>query len=367
MPLTEAFDTLDHMRDPYSQCGHETVVLDRHKLLCEGPAAWKRIGVRDILVKELVERLEDLSTFRLEAIKQLPTDEAGGKKILTIFDKESPEALHKNLYTKLLFPPPRGWSHHQHEDLKGQIEVLTKVLAVKGAWVDMSLPEWRLRVAQILWERPPHADGDCMDCLKDENATSEESKKKKSPLRLNPGIERKWLLIQLLLAGELLMRLDAIVRLAVLQHSKTISVTVQDMQELDKLRHGKVNWDILFFQRVSDNLIFKFKPLVSPSTASRSEQSQSIAATPPVDETKKGSLRSRFNSFSHHFPLRRSSSVRAGSENASHEEFLCEHIWDTVLILPRRPERQLKGLGVFAEKIGWSGHEELFGIGKGGP
>ncbi|PCG95655.1 Hypothetical protein PENO1_048250 [Penicillium occitanis (nom. inval.)] len=358
MPLTAAFDTLSHLRDPYSLCNHESVVLDRHKLLCEGPAAWKRIGVRDVPVRELVERLELLSNFRLEAIKQLPTDESGHKKIITILDKESPETLHKNLYTKLLFPPPHGWSHHQHEELKGQIEVLTRVLAVKGAWVDMSLPEWRLRVGQILWEKPPHTDGDCMDCLKDENAKSEETKKGKTPLSLNTGIERKWLLIQLLLAGELLMRLDAIVQLAVLQQSKTISVTAQDMRELDKLRHGKVNWDILFFQRASDNLIFKFTPPKTTPAASLSEQSQQKIETLAQNETKR-SLRSRFGSISQHFPLRHANSTRAGQENTSHESYACESIWETVVVLPRRPERQLKGLAVFAEKIGWPGHETL--------
>lgn len=360
MPLSEAFDTLSHLRDSYSLCNHESIVVDRHKLLCEGPASWKRLGVRDVPVRDLVERLEHLSNFRLEAIKQLPTDESGHKKIITILDKESPETLHKNLYTTLLFPPPHGWSHHQHEELKGQIEVLTRVLAVKGAWVDMSLPEWRLRVGQILWERPPHADGDCMDCVKEENGKPEDSKRGKLPLSLNTGIERKWLLIQLLLAGELLMRLDAIVQLAVLQHSRTISVTAQDMRELDNLRHGKVNWDILFFQRASDNLIFKFMPLKTSPPATISEQSQSKNGAPPQTETKQhGSFRSKFGSISKRFPLRRSSVTQAGQENISPEQSSCESIWDTVVVIPRRPERQLKGLSVFAEKIGWPAYETL--------
>lgn len=357
MPLTQAFDTLSHLRDSYSLCNHESIVLDRHKLLCEGPPAWKRIGVRDVPIRYLVERLEHLSNFRLDAIKHVPTDESGHKKTITILDKESPESLHKSLYTKLLFPPPQGWSQHQHEELKGQIEVLTRVLAVKGAWIDMSLPEWRLRVGQILWERPPHADGDCMDCIKEENGKPEESKRGKSYLSLDTGIERKWLLIQLLLAGELLMRLDAIVQLAVLQYSKTITVTPQDMHEFDKLRHGKVNWDILFFQRASDNLIFRFIPPGTPPTTIF-EEPQSKNGTPPQTQTKQhGGFRSRFGSISKHFPLRRSSST--GQENISHEQASCESIWDTVVVVPRHPERQLKGLSVFAEKIGWPDHETL--------
>ncbi|EEA22717.1 hypothetical protein TMatcc_001560 [Talaromyces marneffei ATCC 18224] len=359
LALTEAFDTLSHSRDPYSLCNRETIVLDRHKLLCEGPAAWKRLGVRDVPIKDIVERLEFLSNFRLEAIKHLPTDESGHKKIITILDRESLETLHKNLYSKFLFPPPHGWSQHQHDDLKGQIEVLTRVLAVKGAWIDMSLPEWRLRVGQILWEKPPHTDGDCMDCLKDENTKSEETKKGKPPLSLTTGLERKWLLIQLLLAGELLLRLDAIVQLAVLQHSKTLSVTAQDMRALDKLRHGKVNWDILFFQRASDNLIFKFTPPATPPAASLSEQSQSKKQAHSHTGTKPHGLLSKFGGISHHLPLRRPSSAKAGQELPSHEQPSCESNWDNVVVLPRRAERQLRGLAVFAEKIGWPGHETV--------
>ncbi|EED15346.1 conserved hypothetical protein [Talaromyces stipitatus ATCC 10500] len=364
MPLTEAFDTLSHLKDPYSLCNHQAVVLDRHKLLCEGPPAWKRLGVRDANVRDIVERLEYLANFRLNAIKQPPVDESSGrKKIITILDKESPEMLHKGLFTKFLFPPPHGWTHHEHDELKAQIEVLTRVLAVKGAWIDMSLPEWRLRVGQLLWEKPPHADGDCMDCLKDANTRPEENKKGKAPpLCLNQGLERKWLLIQLLLAGELLMRLDAIVQLAVLQHSRTITVTAQDMRELDSLRHGKVNWDILFFQRASDNLTFKYLPSnIVPASASSSAQppQKSGTSSPPPETKPLGGLRSKFGSISQHLPLRRTNSTRIGLENTSHEQSSCESIWDSVVVLPRRPESQLKGLAMFAEKIGWPGHETL--------
>jgi hypothetical protein len=35
-------------------------LYDRHRLICEGPDAWKRIGVRDINLRSLVQRLEQI-------------------------------------------------------------------------------------------------------------------------------------------------------------------------------------------------------------------------------------------------------------------------------------------------------------------
>ncbi|OKL62268.1 hypothetical protein UA08_02869 [Talaromyces atroroseus] len=369
VPLTEAFDTLSHLRDPYSQC-HQDIIFDRHKLLCEGPAAWKRIGIRDVHINDIVDRLEKLSNLRLEALKQYSAastststgeEKPGQNKTITILDKESTELLHKELYTKFLFPPPRGWSHHAHEELKNQIEVITRVLAVKGAWLNLSLPEWRLRVGQILWEMPPHADGDCMDCIKPlgEKKTPKPSSSASptGPSNLNKGLERKWLLLQLVFAGELLIRLDAIVQLAVLQNSKDMSVTAQDMRELDKLRHGKVNWDILFFQRFSDNLTIKYLPKSSfhlPGQSEQQQQKQEGTRNP----AKQHGLLSKFGGISKHFHSN-SSHTHSPQESSLAESSSSDPIWDCIAISARHPERQLKGLSVFAETLEWPGYEAL--------
>jgi hypothetical protein len=315
MPLTQAFEKLEHMRDAYSECNQD-VVLDRRRLLSQEPETWKRIGVRDVHIKKIVERLIVLSEFRTEVLEK--------NKNLTILDKESVATLHEQLYTHVLYPPPKFWGHHHgkkqdEENLKSQIEVLAKVLAVKGAWLDFSLPDSRLRVGQVLWEMP--ADSTTQ---KDHQSSSKEKN----------DAERKWLLLQLLLAGELLMRLDAIVRLAVLKPSKNISVSSQDVRELDKLRHGKVNWDVLLVQRFMDNLKLKYCPSTKSSPPS-----------PPQEKAKRGLL-ARFG--------RRQSQKPAQSLGDSDSN----SAWDCIFT-PHHGERQLQGLSVFAAGIDWPNRDTI--------
>ncbi|KAL1965235.1 hypothetical protein VTN77DRAFT_5989 [Rasamsonia byssochlamydoides] len=329
LPVSEAFDILQHFRDPYSACNQDTV-LDRHKLICEGPPAWKRIGVREVHIKTIVERLEELGKFRADILQ------AG--KTTTILDKESPDTLYRNLYTKFLYPPTKVSGHRDPRSLKAQIETLTKVLAVKGAWVDFSLVEWRLRVGQILWEMPPHADGDCID--------PKDADDRKLMLLLEQGEERKWLLLQLLLAAELLARLDAVVRVGILRHSKDMIITAQEVQHLDKLRYGKVNWDLIFVQRFFDNLTVKYCspssiPPQSPSGGQARVQSKSPTSDAKASITQ--SLRSRIESFRHQHHTTTASTGCA---------------WDCI-IAPRRAEQQLQGLLVFADAIGWPDRDRL--------
>ncbi|KAL1980299.1 hypothetical protein VTN96DRAFT_4387 [Rasamsonia emersonii] len=326
LPAYEAFDIIQHLGDPYSECNKDTV-LDRHKLICEGPPAWKCIGVREVHVKTIVDRLEELGKFRTDILR--------GGKTITILDKESPDILYRNLYTNFLYPPPptKVTGHRDLRSLKAQIEVLTRVLAVKGAWVDFSLVEWRLRVGQILWEMPPHADGDCVEL---KHAVSSEDDRRRQA-RLEQGAERTWLLLQLLLAAELLVRLDAVVRLGILEHSKDMTVTPHEVEHLDKLRHGKVNWDLVFVQRFFDNLTVKYCPPSAPPQSPPSSGGHQGSPQKP----RRQSFLSRIGSFRHHH---------------QHEDIGCA--WDCV-ISPRRAEQQLQGLLVFADMIGWPERDRL--------
>lgn len=323
MPLTQAFETLEHLRDAYSEC-NENTVLNRRRLLSDGPEAWKRIGVRDVHIKKIVERLAGLSEFRTEALEK--------NKNVTILDRESVATLHEQLYTHTLYPPPKFWGQHHgrkhdEDNLKCQIEVLTKVLAVKGAWLDLSLPDSRFRVGQVLWGMPA------------------DSASQKDQLPKGNDAERKWLLLQLLLAGELLIRLDAIVRLAVLKPSKNISVSSQDVRELDKLRHGKVNWDVLFVQRFMDNLRLKYcpsTPSAAPSSPSPSP-SPSPPPPPPQEKAKRGLL-ARFG--------------RRQSQKSVQSPVDSDSAWDCTFT-PRHSERQLQGLSVFADAIDWPNRDAV--------
>lgn len=313
IPSTQAFAMMDHYNDPYFDCKDGTV-HDRKKLLCEGPAAWKRIGLREINLKTMVNRLEKLRETRNRMLYGGGTD--------TILDIESERELYNVLFSKFLHPPPRSMrlGDENPHDLKSQINVLTTVLATPGAWLDFSLVEWRCRVGQVLWEAPPHLDGDCLGpSLTDDSG---------SKPWVNSSLERKWLLIQLLLSGELLLRLDAIVRRGILQHTRGMDVSNLDVHTFDKLRTGKVNWDLVAVRRLFDSFDISLRP-------------PSVDGNPAQDTQSQSPEKRRHLAFFENLSNKISNS-KAGTESA----------WDCRLS-PVHIQQQLTGLFVFAENVEW--------------
>ncbi|KAJ9262389.1 hypothetical protein DTO212C5_7944 [Paecilomyces variotii] len=320
LPVSEAFHIMEHLSSPYSECNND-IVHDRHKLLMEGPPGWKRIGVRDFTIESVVNRLQELSKIRHEILVE--------RSAKTVLDRQSTRTLYDNLFTKFLYPPTRTFEHLDRHSLKTQIEVLTEVLATKGAWFDFSLTEWRMRIGQILWEMPPHPDGDFLgtkDCPPDHYRVFSER-----------GLDRKWFLLQMLLAAELLIRVDAVVRVGILEESKDIILTIQDIERFDKLRSGKVDWDLILVRRFFDNVDVQHYQ----HFPAQHEEGQ----VPPRDRPAgRHGLLSRIGSHKHRDALVTS----ADPESA----------WDYVLV-PRHPEKQLQGLFIFAQSIEWPGADEL--------
>ena len=97
LPVTESFELIANCNKAYSQC-QSGMVFDRCQLIRDGPAAWKRIGVRDINPRILVERLNQLQQLRLEILREGSTR--------TILDIETPHELHNILHSKFLHPHP---------------------------------------------------------------------------------------------------------------------------------------------------------------------------------------------------------------------------------------------------------------------
>ena len=318
MPSTEAFELMERYNAPYSECGDGTV-HDRKKLLCDGPPAWKRIGLRDISLKSLVDRLEKLRKIRYEALYSETSK--------TILDADSLRELYHTLFKEFLHHPPRFMKveEGEHHSIKSQIKVLTIVLATPGAWLNFSLPEWRFRVGQVLWEAPPHLDGDCL-----EPTSCEESNRRPW---IDSGLERKWLLIQMLLAGELLFRLDAVIRLGFLHKSDDLAVTQQDVQYFDELRNGKVNWDLIMVRRFFDSFSVGYVPLT-----------EGAGSPLPQDKNGKNSRFHFFENLAHKLTTTVTPDTRSARE--------CE-------LNPFHAQKQLTGLLVFAENIGWPGMETL--------
>ncbi|KAJ5595588.1 uncharacterized protein N7459_001796 [Penicillium hispanicum] len=317
LPATEAFELMDNYTKPYSQC-QSGAVFDRRRLIQEGPAAWKRIGVRDINLRTLVHRLNQLRQLRLEVLRDGST--------ITITDVETPHELHNILHTNFLqsHPPPVDLVPGHPESLKSQIKTLATVLDTPGAWIDFSLPEWRFRAGQILWEAPPHSDGDCI-------ASSVSGDGKPRGPWVNPGMERKWLLVQLLLAAELIFRLDAFVRVGMLHDPHGGLITAQELHHFDKLREGKVNWDLIVVRRFLDNL-----EITCESTASGDS-----SVGPGLGRDKVSGKPRRFSLFDS-ISRRVSSTTVPDLRSAWQCQIGSSHV-----------RQQLEGLYVFAENIGW--------------
>lgn len=316
LSATEAFGLMDGYSKPYSQC-QSGAVLDRRQLLREGPAAWKRIGVRDINLRTLAQRLTRLRQLRLKILIDGST--------MTILDIETSRELHTILHTQFLYPHPplENLMPGHPESLKSQIKTLTTVLATPGAWIDFSLPEWRVRAGQILWEAPPHKDGDCSD----ECGTGSSQKP-----WMNSGTDRKWLLVQLLLAAELLIRLDAFVRMGMLRDPHGGLMTMQELEHYDRMREGKVNWDLIVARRFLDNLEIACGP-----TPAEVSPVGTPSSTSPDKTTKQ-----------HRFSLLESINRRLTSSTEPDRR----SAWQCHIGSPHI-RQQLEGLCVFAENIGW--------------
>ncbi|KAL2827716.1 hypothetical protein BDW59DRAFT_54368 [Aspergillus cavernicola] len=312
LPAMEAYDLMEHRSQPYALCADGTV-HDRKRLLLDGPSAWKKIGVRDIDMRHLVARLQILKDLRDETLH--------GEVTKTILDMEGIPYLGSGLFTNILYPPPRFMTiaGEDRHSLQSQIKALTAALATPGAWFDFNLPEWRLRIGQIIWEVSPH-DGDFVDVSTCDKPWA------------GPSLERKWFLVQMVLAAELLLRLDAAVRVGLLRCSHDLQISEADIHDFERLRTAKVNWDMVAVRRLMDSFNFNYSPIQpEPSQSARSESSES---------SKKP----------HHF------SFKNHRESASGK--VLESAW-TCNLIPGHVNRQLKGLLLFAENIGWPRIAEL--------
>jgi hypothetical protein len=275
--------------------------------------------VRDISLQSLVQRLDHLRQFRQDMLRD------GSTK--TILDIETPHQLYDSLHTRFLYPhpPPGDILAGSPHSIKSQIKTLAVVLSTPGAWINFSLPEWRFRAGQVLWEVSLHGDGDCL-------GPGFSGKGVPREYLIKSGMERKWLLTQMLLSAELLLRLDAFVRVGMLHDPHGGHITIQELHQFDKLREGKVNWDLIVVRRFLDSL-----DITCASSESNSPANTSQSPSSPSKSREKG----------HHFSII-DSLTRRKSSPAVH----LQSAWDCQLS-SSHVRQQLEGLYVFAENIGW--------------
>lgn len=272
---------------------------------------WGRIGVRNPNMRTITERLQRLQVLRDEIVQE--------GRFTTLLDEDSSRSLYKDLFGNFLYPPAKLVDFENPYSIKTQIEVLTDVLAIENAWIDFSLVEWRVRLGQILFDNPEYGSEDF-------------AKRLPRILEYGPGVERKWLLIQLLLSAELLLRLDAAVQVGIFRPSKELSVTSRDIHRFNTMRTPKVNWDLVVVRRVFDNLSVQF---------STSEKSDEIAGGLDPDSP-----------VTHVFEL-------GFSDNKILMDMMHDETSWNCLMLPRNPKQQIDGLLVFARSLHWPNIDEF--------
>ncbi|CZR51615.1 uncharacterized protein PAC_01492 [Phialocephala subalpina] len=145
--------------------------------------------------------------------------------------------LYTEIFTQLLFPPSRVTDSDDPYSLQVQIEALIKVLAAPMVWVDFTLVEWRIRLGQILWGTPTDPEGD-------EIAINNE-------VIYEPGTQKYWLLLQILLSCELLVRLDAISMN--IDHGLE-APKLSEIHKFDKNATTSVRWSMLLARAWLENI-----------------------------------------------------------------------------------------------------------------
>ncbi|PGH11566.1 hypothetical protein AJ79_04824 [Helicocarpus griseus UAMH5409] len=283
------------------------VTLDRLKLVAEGPPAWKRIGVRNCSMEALVARLQSLADLQNQIMLE--------GKCVTLLDKGTVADAHRQLFSTFLYPPPDAINSDHPDTFRFQVSTLTQILTIRGAWIDFSLTEWRTRAGQILWELPPHQDGDCLNDAPDKS--------------LDTSLERKWLLIQIVLSAELLFRADVAAKVGIYNRSEDVPITPRDVYLMNSLRTDMLDWGLIFSRRVFENISFHYCPQTDSEAAVKQPVKEKSKRAHPI--------------FSIH---KRKEKGSVGSP------------WDCVL-LPRYPWQQLEALIVFAEILRWPDFEHM--------
>ncbi|KAK8073766.1 hypothetical protein PG994_004665 [Apiospora phragmitis] len=227
-----------------------------------------------------------------------------------------PNELHNELFSKILHPPSRVVDPSDPCSLAGQIYALVKILAAGNAWIDFSRVEWRIRLGQILWGIP--LDDELEDGASINEGVDDQDRTE----------ERYWLLIQLLLACELLIRLDIITDG---DEFGAANLRMAEIHRFEKEANPSVRWSLHLARTWLENI-----------TVTKTEAPHSGASTP------KGWLTSLTNKMSlKHDHI---GSHYVGSHYVDPSQRHPEYLY---AIKGRYTERQVEGLVQFARKIRW--------------
>lgn len=233
-------------------------------------------------------------------------------------DSRASTKFYNELFLGILHPPTRVLDHYDPYSLSVQIQALLKVLAMPNVWIDFSHVEWRIRLGQILWAA--ETEDDVHDGASIQMSGTADERQE----------ERYWLLLQILLGTELLIRLDAITEGDELG---TESISPSEVHRFEKDANTSVKWTLILARAWLENIeISKSEPAGSDQTAQN--HSGWLATL-----TKRISLSAEGGHLphSHHHSQQKKHMVYA--------------------MKGRHSQRQVDGLTHFARRLRWPGIE----------
>ncbi|PVI05883.1 hypothetical protein DM02DRAFT_724667 [Periconia macrospinosa] len=267
-----------------SQTSNEYLEAMRNKEMMQTKP--ERLGIRSVDKSLVHDRLIEFGDL-FELFHDSP-------ERMTILNNQSSGDLYANLFGRFLTPPGYDGSTDDPTGIKVQIDTLLKILALKGVWYDFSLVEWRIRLGQILWS----------DAYSEFDQDSQQL-----------WTDREKLLLQITLACELLLRLDAVTSLDVDDIKAQIHVSPEDFQGFLKLKTKKTDWDLVLARRFLENiLVVKESDREAPTPLDNPRGFMSMLSTGSAKQTE---------------------------------------VKDDIVLLPQHQARQLSGLLQFAQTIQW--------------
>ena len=216
---------------------------------------------------------------------------------------------YKDLFHNFMRPISAASDSVDHHGLHNQIRALLRCLGYANVWIDFSRVEWRIRLGQVLWGEN---DGDELDDdthIHDTDDTRERAE------------ERYWLLLQILVATELLVRLDAV--------TEGIEYGVGGIRPIDVVHFERaasqtVKWSLFLARSWLENIdVVKEENLV-PARPPMPSRNSSWLASLATKVTNKYFKQSETNPY--HYTIK-----------------------------GRHGQRQVDGLTHFAKKLMWPG------------
>ncbi|KAH6630237.1 hypothetical protein B0J18DRAFT_362884 [Chaetomium sp. MPI-SDFR-AT-0129] len=233
------------------------------------------------------------------------------------FTEQRPSELYNELFLHLLHPPAKPLDPRDPYNLSVQILALVKVLAAPNMWIDFSHPEWRIRIGQLLWETPGEDNKEDGSSTKPADSSSDVHE------------ERYWLFLQILLACELLVRLDAITEGDELGVE---TIRPAEIHRFEKEASQAVKWSLILARVWLENI-----------------EIVKTAANTPANANEKPS--GWLATLTKHMSLARDHSSETGHHH-HHPHQLC-HCAPAYAIRGKHVRRQVRGLAHFARRLKW--------------